>query len=70
MSRSREWVHLRPDTEAAPPKRSPPRLAELIRQLHAYGATPIINMLIYQDGQIAPASLASLPETRALLARE
>jgi len=65
-----EWVHLRSDTEAAPPRRSPAQLAELIRQLHAYGATPIINMLIYQDGQIAPRSLASLQETRALLARE
>lgn len=65
-----EWVHLRSDTEAAPPRRSPAQLAELIRQLHAYGATPIINVLIYQDGQIAPRSLASLRETRALLARE
>ena len=65
-----EWVHLARDAEAAPPKRSPAEMAGLIRRLHAYGATPIINMLIYQDGQIAPRSLASLRETRALLARE
>jgi hypothetical protein len=65
-----EWVHLERDTEAAPPKRSPAQLAELIRRLHAYGATPIINMLIYQDGRIAPRSLASLQETLALLIRE
>jgi hypothetical protein len=65
-----DWVHLRADTEAAPPKRSPAQLAELIRQLRAYGATPIINMLIYQDGAIAPQSLTSLQEARTLLARE
>jgi hypothetical protein len=44
--------------------------AVCIRRLHAHGATPIINMLTYQGGQIAPRSLASLRETRALLARE
>ncbi len=65
-----EWVHLRPDTEAAPPRRSPQEMADLVRQLHRYGVTPIINMLIYQDGQIAPRSLASLQETRALLGHE
>ena len=65
-----DWVHLRPDTEAALPKRSPAQLAELIQRLRAHGATPIINMLIYQDGEIAPRSLASLQETRVLLARE
>jgi hypothetical protein len=45
-------------------------MAHLVRQLHRYGVTPIINMLIDQDGQIAPRSLASLPETRALLDRD
>ena len=65
-----DWVHLEPDTEAAPPKRSPREMADLVRQLHRYGVTPIINMIIYQDGQIAPRSLASLRETRALLDRD
>jgi len=64
-----EWVHLERDTEAAPPKRSPAELAEILRQLQAYGATPIVNMIIYQDGRIAPRSLASMQETRALLTR-
>ncbi len=64
------WVHLERDTEAAAPRRSPAELADVIRRLRAYGATPIINMLIYQDGQIAPRSLASLREVRSLLARE
>jgi hypothetical protein len=45
-------------------------MAALVRQLHRYGVTPTINMLIYQDGRIAPRSLASLQETRALLDRE
>jgi hypothetical protein len=65
-----EWVHLVRDTEAAPPRRSPAELADLIRRLQAYGATPIINMLIYQEGQIAPRSLASMRQTRALLAQK
>jgi hypothetical protein len=65
-----EWVHLERDTEAAPPRRSPDELAKVIRQLQTYGATPIVNMLIYQDGRISPRSLASMRETRALLARE
>jgi len=65
-----EWVHLDPDAEAAPPRRSPVAMADLVRQLHRYGVTPIINMLIYQDGRIAARSLASLQETRALLDRD
>jgi len=65
-----EWVHLERDTEAAPPKRSPAELAAILRELQAYGATPIVNMLIYQDGRIAPRSLASMRETRALLAQQ
>jgi hypothetical protein len=65
-----DWVHLGPDTEAAPPKRSPAQLAELMRTIRRHGATPIVNMLIYQDGEIAPSSLASLREARALLVPE
>jgi hypothetical protein len=53
-----------------PPRRSSQGMAALVRQLHRYGVTPTINMLIYQDGRIAPRSLASLQETRALLDRE
>lgn len=63
-------MHLGTDTEAAPPRRSPAELAKIVRELQAYGATPIVNMLIYQDGRIAPRSLASMRETGALLARQ
>jgi Alpha-L-fucosidase len=52
-----DWVHTKRDTEVADPKWTPQSLANTMTLLKAYGTTPILNMLIYQDGSIAPNSL-------------
>jgi hypothetical protein len=52
------WFHIQENTEPLPPKRSAEELLILYQEMQAYGATPIINVLIFQDGTLAPRSLA------------
>lgn len=53
-----DWVHVKRNTEVTDPKWTPQSLARTLAMLKAHGTTPMINMLIYQDGTIAPKSLA------------
>jgi hypothetical protein len=57
-----EWVHTKRDTEVAGPKWTPQSLAKTLGMLKAHGTAPMLNMLIYQDGTIAPKSLALVRE--------
>jgi hypothetical protein len=57
-----DWVHTKRDTEIADPKWTPQSLAKTLRMLKAHGTAPMLNMLIYQDGTIAPKSLALVRE--------
>ena len=52
-----DWVHTKRDSEVADPKWTPQSLAKTMAALKAHGTAPILNMLIYQDGTIAPKSL-------------
>jgi Alpha-L-fucosidase len=53
-----DWVHTKRDTEVVDPKWTPQSLAKSLAMLKAHGTTPMLNVLIYQDGTIAPKSLA------------
>jgi len=57
-----EWVHTRRDTAAAAPRRSAAALARTLETLHRYHVAPMLNLIIYQDGTIAPQSLATVRE--------
>jgi hypothetical protein len=59
-----DWVHTQRDTEAAPPKWTPQSLARTMTLLRAHRVTPMINMLIYQDGSIPARSLALVREAQ------
>lgn len=61
-----DWVHTRRDTEAALPKVTAQQLADRLAKLKAYNDVPMINMLIYQDGTIAPKSLETVREAARL----
>jgi hypothetical protein len=57
-----EWVHTRRDAAAAAPRRSAAALATTLEALHRYRVAPMVSLLIYQDGTIPPASLATVRE--------
>jgi len=57
-----EWVHTRRDAAAAAPRRSAASLATTLETLHRYHVAPMLSLLIYQDGTIPPASLATVRE--------
>ena len=61
-----DWVHTKRDTEAAAPKWTPQSLAETLAKLKAHRDTPMINMLVYQDGTIAPRSVALVRDAARL----
>jgi len=61
-----DWLHTQRDTEAAAPKWTPQSLAATLLKLKAYHVAPMVNMLIYQDGTIAPKSLAVVREAAIL----
>jgi hypothetical protein len=62
-----DWIHTKRDTEAAEPKISPIVLADTLNKIKAYGGTPIINMLVYQDGVIPAKSLETVRMANGLL---
>ena len=57
-----DWVHTKRDSEVADPKWTPQSLARTLGMLKAHGTAPMLNMLIYQDGTIAPKSLELVRE--------
>jgi alpha-L-fucosidase len=61
-----DWLHTKRDQAAAVPKWTAPALAETLLKVKRYGGTPIINMLIYQDGTIPEKSLAILKQAAAI----
>ncbi len=61
------WVHSKRDTPAVAPKYTAEQLAHTMSRLKHFGVAPIVNVLIYQDGTIADASLQVVKSANALL---
>lgn len=61
-----DWVHTRRDTEVSDPKWTSLSLAKTLVMLKAHGTAPMLNMLIYQDGTIAPKSLALVRDAASI----
>lgn len=61
-----DWVHSRKDTETGPPKWTAPQMAELLGRFRSYHNVPIFNVEIYQEGTVAPATVAMFQEARRL----
>ena len=62
-----DWVHTKRDTPAAKPKFTAVQLADTLQRMRRFKSTPIINVVIYQDGTIADASLQTVRDANALL---
>ena len=61
------WVHSRKDTEIGPPNWTAPQMADLLARFRSYGNVPIFNVEIYQEGTVAPGTVAMFQEARRLL---
>ena len=64
------WVHWQQETEISPPRYSDEKLIAFVRQCIDNKCVVTMNMGIYQDGTVSPATLAQMKALRKAIYRE
>jgi len=63
----RDWPHSRLDTEISPPRYPRDQFVSDMRAAIAHGIVPSVNLEIYQEGEVGPASLEYMRAVRAAI---